>query len=214
MGVNQVGNAIIDDEVCCKASCQEIIRRYYQNMLNSKNDDNYEEQLLKLETIMKKANTSIEDRQVIKAALNLQNKTKEPAVAIQLANGQIVTGKTSKLMGASSAAILNALKAAGNIEDVKLLSSETLEPIQVLKTKYLKGNNPRLHTDEVLVALAMDSRKSELCAKAIEALPLLKDSEVHSSVILSEVDINVFKKLGMNLTMEPVYQTKKLYHRK
>ena len=214
MGVNQVGNAIIDDEVCCQASCQEIIRRYYQNMLNSKNDDNYEEQLLKLETIMKKANTSIEDRQVIKAALNLQNKTKEPAVAIQLANGQIVTGKTSKLMGASSAAILNALKAAGNIEDVKLLSSETLEPIQVLKTKYLKGNNPRLHTDEGLVALAMDSRKSELCAKAIEALPLLKDSEVHSSVILSEVDINVFKKLGMNLTMEPVYQTKKLYHRK
>lgn len=214
MGVNQVGNAIIDDEACKEASREEIIRRYYHTLVSSKKEESGEEGLQKLDNIIKKADTCIDARKVVKAANDLAAKTKEPAVAIELPDGRIVTGKTSKLMGASSAAILNALKAAGGIEDVKLLSSETLEPIQILKTEYLKGHNPRLHTDEVLVALAMDSKTNELSDKALKSLPLLKDSEVHSSVILSEVDINVFKKLGMNLTMEPVYQTKKLYHNK
>ena len=117
-------------------------------------------------------------------------------------------------MGASAAALLNAIKIAGDVPDIHILSQKVLEPIQELKTKYLKGNNPRLHTDEVLIALAVDSVTSEYCSKALQALEKLKDCDVHSTVILSEVDIKTFKKLGMHLTMDSVYQTKKLYHAK
>lgn len=213
MGVNMVGKCISNDEACQIAAKEEIIRRYYDAAIEVRKDQLPEDVLFKLETIMNKAGVTKEDRKVALVANELAEKTKEPAVAIEY-NGQIITGKTSKLMGSSSAALLNVLKIAAGIEDVHLLSEYVLKPIQELKTTYLKGNNPRLHTNEVLVALAIESTNNNLCAKALKALELLNGSQAHSSVILSEVDINTFKKLGINLTQNPVYQTKKLYHSK
>ena len=213
MGVNMVGNCIINDEVCRNAAKEEILRRYFDAAVQVRKDVLSEDALYKLETIMNKAGVTKEDRKVAIEANKLATKTGEPAVAIEY-NGQIITGKTSKLMGSSSAALLNVLKVAAGIEDVHLLSEFVLTPIQNLKTFHLKGNNPRLHTNEVLVALAIESKNNELCAKALDALDLLKGCEAHSSVLLSEVDVNTFKKLGINLTQDPVYQTKKLYHSK
>ncbi|MBR2533455.1 MAG: DUF1846 domain-containing protein [Erysipelotrichaceae bacterium] len=213
MGVNMVGNCISDDEVCQKAAKDEIIRRYYDTEIEVRRDVLGEDSLFKMETIMNKAVVSKKDRKVAVAANKLAQKTNEPAVAIEY-NGQIITGKTSKLMGAASAALLNAAKKAAELPDIHLLSEKVLTPIQELKTQYLKGHNPRLHTDEVLIALAVDSITSDICDRALKALEKLKGCEVHSSVILSQVDVNVFKKLGMNLTMDPIYQTKKLYHSK
>ncbi|MBQ9425389.1 MAG: DUF1846 domain-containing protein [Erysipelotrichaceae bacterium] len=213
MGVNMVGNCISDDEVCQKAAKDEIIRRYYDTEIDVRRDVLPEDSLFKMETIMNKVGVTKADRTVAVKANELAKKTGEPAVAIEY-NGQIITGKTSKLMGASAAALLNAAKIAGEIPDIHLLSEKVLTPIQELKTKYLHGNNPRLHTDEVLIALAVDSITSDICDKALKALENLKGCDVHSTVILSQVDINVFKKLGMHLTMDPIYQTKKLYHAK
>ncbi|MBQ6493900.1 MAG: DUF1846 domain-containing protein [Erysipelotrichaceae bacterium] len=213
MGVNMVGDCISDDEVCQKAAKDEIIRRYYNTEIDVRRDALPEDVLFKMETIMNKVGVTKADRTVAVKANELAAKTKEPAVAIEY-NGQIITGKTSKLMGAAAAALLNAAKIAGDIPDIHLLSEKVLTPIQELKTKYLKGHNPRLHTDEVLIALAVDSITSDICDKALKALEKLDDCDVHSTVILSEVDVNVFKKLGMHLTMDPIYQTKKLYHAK
>ncbi len=213
MGVNMVGYCISDDEVCQNASKNEIIRRYYDLLIELRKDNATEDSLIKMEMIMNKTGVVKEDRKVAVRANELAKKTGEPAVAIEY-DGEIITGKTSKLMGASAAALLNVMKKAARIPDIPILSESVLTPIQELKTKSLKGNNPRLHTDEVLIALAVDSITSQQCKEALQALELLKGCEVHSSVILSEVDVNVFKKLGMNLTMEPIYQTKKLYHAK
>jgi len=213
MGVNTIGKCISDDAVCSEASKNEIVRRYYSAILNNRIWENADDAIAKMEVIMKKANVTKDQRKCAEAATALAKKTKQPAVAIDLGNGKIVTGKTSKLMGASSACILNAIKELAGLPDIDILPGFVLKPIQELKTKFLKGNNPRLHTDEILIALALGSAQSEDCEKALHALPKLKDKEVHSSVILSEVDTNTFKKLGMNLTMEPVYQTKKLYHK-
>ena len=213
MGVNMVGYCISDDEVCQNASKNEIIRRYYDLLIELRKDNATEDSLIKMEMIMNTAGVVKEDRKVAVRANELAKKTGEPAVAIEY-DGEIITGKTSKLMGASAAALLNVMKKAARIPDIPILSESVLTPIQELKTKSLKGNNPRLHTDEVLIALAVDSITSQQCKEALQALELLKGCEVHSSVILSEVDVNVFKKLGMNLTMEPIYQTKKLYHAK
>ncbi len=213
MGVNMVGNCIIDDEVCQKAAKNEIIRRYFDALVAVRKDVISEDILYKLETIMNKAGVSKDDRKVAIDANKLAAKTKQPAVAIEY-NGKIITGKTTKLMGASAAALLNTMKKAAKIPDIHLLSEYILEPIQELKTTYLKGNNPRLHTDEVLIALAVGSTSNDYCDKALKALPLLKNCEVHSTVILSEVDYNTFKKLGMHITQDPIYQSKKLYHSK
>ena len=213
MGVNMAGFCICDDEVCQEASKNEIIRRYYNQLIEVRRDIASEDSLLKIETIMNKAGVTKEDRKVAVAANALAEKTGEPAVAIEY-DGQIITGKTSKLMGASAAALLNAMKIAAGLPDEPILSEAVLTPIQDLKTKSLKGHNPRLHTDEVLIACAVDSTTSNECKEALAALDKLKGCNVHSSVILSEVDANVFKKLGMHLTMEPIYQTKKLYHAK
>ncbi len=213
MGVNMVGYCISDDEACKDASKQEIIRRYYQGLIDYTKDKIDESTINKLENILSKSGVSKEDRKVVVVANELAKKTKEPVTAIELPDGTIVTGKTSKLMGASSAALLNAAKVAANLPDIELFSPKIIEPIQELKTKYLNGNNPRLHTDEVLVALAIGSQTSYSCQRALYALSDLKHSEVHSTVILSEVDVNTFKKLGMNITMDPIYQTKKLYHK-
>ncbi|MBO4358317.1 MAG: DUF1846 domain-containing protein [Erysipelotrichaceae bacterium] len=213
MGVNMVGKCICDDEVCQQAARNEIIRRYYDTAIEVRRDILGEDALFKMETIMNKAGVTKEDRKVSIAANELAAKTGEPAVAIEY-EGKIITGKTSKLMGASAAALLNAIKVAGEVPDIHILSQKVLEPIQELKTKYLKGNNPRLHTDEVLIALAVDSVTSDYCAMALQALEKLKGCDVHSTVILSEVDVKTFKKLGMHLTQDPIYQTKKLYHAK
>ncbi len=213
MGVNMVGYCISDDKACQEASKQEIIRRYYQGLIDYTRDKVDETVINKLENILTKSGACKEDRKVAVVANELAKKTKEPVTAIELPNGTIVTGKTSKLMGASSAALLNAAKVAANLPDIELFSPKIIEPIQELKTKYLNGNNPRLHTDEVLVALAIGSQTSYSCQRALYALSDLKYSEVHSTVILSEVDVNTFKKLGMNITMDPIYQTKKLYHK-
>ena len=213
MGVNMIADCIIDDEICCNAAKDEIVRRYYEGLVDFTKDKADEETIAKLETIMTKVNVTKDSRNVVLKARELANKTEEPAVAIELTDGTMVTGKTSKLMGASSAALLNAAKIAAGLPDIELLSPKIIEPIQELKTRYLNGNNPRLHTDEVLIALAIGSQTSYSCSEALIALEKLKYSEVHSTVILSEVDVNVFKKLGMNLTMEPVYSTKKLYHK-
>ena len=212
MGVNTISKCIFDDEAVCDAAKEEIVRRYYKTLVDFRKDEATEEQLAKLENIMKKAQITVESRKVAVRANELANQTKEPAVAIEY-NGKIITGKTSKLMGASSAALLNVAKVAAGLKDEDLLAPSIIEPIQVLKTTYLHGNNPRLHTDEVLVALAIGSNTDERCAKALDALKLLNGCEAHSSVILSQVDINTFKKLGMNLTMDPIYSTKKLYHK-
>ena len=213
MGVNMVGYCIVDDDVVKEASNQEIIRRYYNALVDYSKDKIDESVISKLENIITKSNISKNDRKVAIVANELAKKTKEPVVAIELDDGTIVTGKTSKLLGASSAAILNAAKTAAGLPDIELFSHKIIEPIQELKTKYLNGNNPRLHSDEVLIALAIGSQTSYSCAQALQALEKLKHAEVHSTVILSEVDINTFKKLGTNLTMDPTYQTKKLYHK-
>ena len=156
----------------------------------------------------------MDDRPVIKAALNKAEITGEPAAAMELPDGTIVTGKTSSLLGASSAMLLNALKTLGGIDDkVELISPSIIEPIQDLKVNHLGNHNPRLHTDEVLIALSICAATDPLAETAMQQLEKLKGCEVHSSVILAQVDMNTFRKLGVNLTCEPEYQSKKLYHK-
>ncbi len=214
MGVNMAGNCIIDDEAVSNASKQEIIRRYYAIMCQSRQGDADNEQIAKLEILMQQAGISISDRPVIAAANTKAELTGDPAVAIELPSGQIVTGKTSSLLGASSAMLLNALKVLGGIDDsVELISPKIIEPIQDLKVNHLGNHNPRLHTDELLIALSICAATDPNAELAMQQIEKLEGCEVHSSVILSQVDSNVFRKLGVNLTCEPVYQTKKLYHR-
>ena len=210
MGVNMVGNCIIDDEVCCEASRQEIIRRYYA-ALNQLALGNIEENVIyKLELLMKKAGTTTDDRKVTVAAKEKAAKTGVISAAIELEDGTIITSKTSSLLGTSAALILNAVKYLANIpHEAKLIPSNMIEPIQNMKVTHLKGNNPRLHTDEVLIALAMLSLTDENCKKAIDHLPMLNGCQVHTTVMLSEVDKKIFKKLGVEVTMEPVLKNQK-----
>ena len=215
MGVNMAGFCIYDDDAVCKAARGEIIRRYYSALCNRRKGNGNDTEVQKIELLMQKLGiVADEERKCVKPALekSLENDG-TPAVAIELNDGRIVTGKTSSLLGASSAALLNALKAIAGIDDSSdIISPEILAPIQTLKTKNLGNHNPRLHTDEVLIALAVSAAKSELAKRAIDALPGLRYSEVHSTVILSQVDTDTFRKLGVNLTVEPKYQTKKLFH--
>ena len=214
MGVNMAGNCIIDDEATCQASRQEIIRRYYNTLCECRKNRADEEAVYKIELLMEQAGIRKEDRKPVPAALQKAQETGAPAVAIELNDGTIITGKTSPLLGASSAALLNALKyLAGIDDDTRLLSPEILEPIQDLKVNHLGNHNPRLHTDETLLALSIVASKMDLAEEAMKQLENLKCCEVHSSVILSGVDEGVFRKLGMHLTCEPVYETKKLYHK-
>ncbi|MCR5719571.1 MAG: DUF1846 domain-containing protein [Lachnospiraceae bacterium] len=214
MGVNMAGHCIIDDDATKYASCQEIIRRYYNTMVEVRRGNADNEQVIKLELLMKQAGISVSDRHVITAANVKAEATGEPAAAMELPDGSIVTGKTSELLGASSAMLLNALKALANIDDsVELISPQAIEPIQSLKINHLGNRNPRLHTDEVLIALSICASTDKNAKLAMDQLEKLKGCDVHSSVILSQVDMNVFRKLGVNLTCEPVYQNKALYHR-
>ena len=214
MGVNMAGNCIIDDEATCIASRQEIIRRYYNTLCECRKNRADEDAVYKIELLMEQAGIRKEDRKPVPAALAKAAETGAPAVAIELNDGTIITGKTSPLLGASSAALLNALKyMAGIDDDTRLLSPEILEPIQDLKVNHLGNHNPRLHTDETLLALSIVASRLPIAEDAMKQLENLKCCEVHSSVILSGVDEGVFRKLGMHLTCEPVYETKKLYHK-
>ncbi len=213
MGVNMAGYGIIDDEAVQNASRQEIIRRYYNTLCLKRQGAADDDQVLKLELLMKQAEVTSNDRPVISAAKTKAEITGEPATAIELPDGRIITGKTSELLGASSAMLLNALKTLAGIEDgIQLISPTIIEPIQDLKVTHLHNRNPRLHTDEVLIALSICAATDPRAKCAMEQLQNLRGSEVHSSVILSQVDKNVFRKLGINLTCEPDYQSQKLYH--
>ena len=214
MGVNMAGNAIVDDAIVEKASRQEIIRRYYNTLCLRRQGNADDAQVMKLELLMKQAGITEEDRPVIGAARLKAEMTGAPAAAMELPDGTIVTGRTSDLLGASAALLLNALKnLAGIPDDAKLISPEVIDPIQNLKINSLGSHNPRLHTDEVLIALSVCAATDERAAQALAQLKNLKGLEVHTSVILSQVDTSTFRKLGVNLTSEPHYQTKKLYHR-
>ena len=214
MGVNMAGKCIIDDEACKKASCEEIIRRYYQARCDVRMGRADESCVQKIELLMNQMKISADDRPVIAAAEQLAEQTGNPATAIELENGKIITGKTSSLLGASAAALLNALKElAGLPDEMHLLPPLIIEPIQQLKIKGLGNHNPRLHTDEVLIALSISAATNPAADLAMQQLSKLKACEVHSSVILAQVDETLFKKLGMNLTCSPVHQTKKLYHK-
>lgn len=215
MGVNMAGNCIIDDAACREASCQEIIRRYYQACCEVREGRADETTVHKLELLMQQAKISTENRPVVAAALARAEQTEgNPAAAIELSDGTIVTGKTSSLLGASSAALLNALKHLAKIpKQLPLIPPLVIEPIQKLKTHGLGNHNPRLHTDEVLIALSISATTNPVASLALDQLPKLKGCEIHSTVILAQVDDNVLKKLGMNLTCEPVHQTKRLYHK-
>ena len=206
MGVNMAGNCIIDDQATRDASCQEIIRRYYDALCAQKKGSVTEEVVRKLELLTKKAGTDPSIRTVVAAALEKAEQTGLPAAALELPDGQIVTGKTSALLGASAALLLNALKALGGIRDeLHLISKVVIDPIQHLKLEHLGNRNPRLHTDEILIALSISAATNPTAELAMEQLSKLRGCEVHSSVILSDVDVQTFKRLGVNLTCEPRY---------
>ena len=207
MGVNMVGNCIVDDEAVRQASYQEIVRRYYAALCDAKQGKGSEDVVFKLELLMKKVGVTPEIRRVVKPALERAEQTGMPATAIELPDGRIITGKTSDLLGASSALLLNALKALGEIpQDLHLISPVALDPIQHLKVDHLGNRNPRLHTDETLIALSISAATSPTAEYAMEQLSKLRGCDLHSSVILSSVDEQTFKRLGVNLTCEPRYK--------
>lgn len=206
MGVNMAGNCIIDDDAVCEASKQEIIRRYYSGLCGHKAGTVTEDELYKLELLMKQAGVTTDDRKSVAPALKKSQQTGAPAAAMELPDGTVITGKTSNLLGAASALLLNALKYFGGIdEDTLLMSPEVIEPIQNLKVNHLGNQNPRLHTDETLLALSICATKSDDAKCAMEQISKLRGCDVHSTVILSEVDVKIFKRLGVNLTCEPKY---------
>ena len=214
MGVNMLGSCIVDDEVCRAASCQEIIRRYYSAACGVRRGLSDPSEMKKIEFIMNYLNISSADRPVVAAALEKAELTGGPAVALELNDGTIVTGKTSSLLGASSACLLNALKhLAGIDKKLPLIAPGVIEPIQHLKVEHMGNHNPRLHTDELLMALSICSVTNPMAGYAIEQLDKLKGCEAHSTVILSHVDEELFKKLGVNISFEPRHQAKKLYHK-
>ena len=211
MGVNMAGFAICDDEVVKKAASQEIIRRYYASKAQLKQGLSSNSELQKIEIILNQLHLSTEDRTVVGATLKRSEETSSPTVAIELLDGRVVTGKTTSLLGAASAAILNSLKVLGGIpHDMPLISPIVIEPIQKLKTEHMGNTNPRLHTDEILIALAICAATNPTAELALKQIENLKGCEAHSSVILSKVDEHVYQKLGLNLTCEAVLQEKKV----
>ena len=214
MRVNMAGNCIVDDDAVRRAASDEIIRRYYSALVQQRKGIGTPEEVNKIELLMQLAGVTTDDRPCVRAALEKAEQTGAPAAAMELPDGRIVTGKTSSLLGATAALLLNALKTLGNIQDDMLLISPLIiEPVQELKVGYLGNHNPRLHTDEVLLALSICAVTNPMAAHAMRQLIHLRGCEMHSSVILSQVDIDTLRKVGINLTCEPRYQTKKLYHK-
>ena len=214
MGVNMVGFAITDDEAAKEASKQEIIRRYYQTVLDFKNERVPETAIKKIELLMNDLGITPEDRQVVVAARAKAEETGGSALALELPNGQIVTGKNSELFGPTAAALINAIKtSAGITKKTKLIEPEVVKPIQGLKVNHLGSRNPRLHSNEILIALAITAANNSDAARAMEELGNLKGSEAHSTIILTDEDKNVLRKLGINVTFDPYYQYDKLYRK-
>ena len=214
MGVNMAGFCIVDDEAAKAASRQEIIRRYFIERCNLRQGKSDAETVNKLELLMQQMKLTEEERPVIAKSREVAEKTGEPAAALQLPNGKIVTGKTTDLMGACSTMLLNALKSLGRINDAILLLSPTvIEPIQHLKTDHLGNENPRLHTDETLVALSISAATNPTAERAMTQLAKLRGCEMHSTVILSQVDERTLKRLGINVTCDPQFQSNRLYQR-
>ena len=217
MGVNMAGNCIIDDEVCREASLNEIVRRYFKCLCDQKASGVVKQERFKLELLMNQAGIALGERAVEKRAHACSDATGgQPAAAIELADGTIVVGKNGPLLGAASSALLNTLKKlAGIDQEIDLVSAHAIEPIQTLKTTYLGSKNPRLHTDEILIALSSSVSENEYAAKAMEQIPNLKGCDIHSTVILSSVDADTLKKLGMYLTCDPTYEEDdRMYHKK
>ena len=213
MGVNMAGNCIFDDDAVRESANNEIIRRYYSALCQQRKGNFCEDEINKIKLLMNQSAINAKQRRCIQAALEKAEATGAPAAAIELGDGRIVTGKTSSLLGASSAVLVNAIKAIAGIDkDVDIISHDVLEPVQKLKIENLGNHNPRLHTDEVLIALAITAANDATAKRAMEALKELKNAELHSSVILSPIDVATFRKLGVHLTCEPIYQTKKLFH--
>ncbi len=205
MGVNMVGFCISDDDVCSQASKDEIIRRYYDATNKMARGEDNEKEVSKIRLLFNQAKISTAFRRVTTAAYERKIETGHSSAAIELEDGTIITAKSSPLLGCSAALLLNATKHLANIDhEVKLIPQSLIEPVQKTKTEYLGGKNPRLHTDEVLVALSVLSKDDEQCRKALEQLPQLRGCQVHSTVMLSEVDRKIFKKLGCGLTCDPV----------
>ncbi len=210
MGVNMAGNCIIDDEACREASNAEIIRRYYQAMNKVAEEKGGENEVYKIELIMKQAKITTADRKVTTAAMDRAARTQEACAAIELEDGSIITSKTSDLLGASAALLINALKHLAGIDhEVKLIQPEAILPIQDLKVRFLGGRNPRLHTDEVLMALTFAGLTNREAKAALEQLPRLKGCQVHTTVMLADIDKHIFKRLGVELTSEPVMTVKR-----
>lgn len=210
MGVNMVGFCINDDEVCCEASKNEIIRRYYTALDRMALGEENENEVNKIALLMKQAKIDTTYRRCTVAAKERADASGVPCSAIELGDGTIITAETSALLGPSAALILNATKYLAGIDHgVKLIPQQMIEPIQHTKTHYLRSRNPRLHTDEVLVALSVLSTHDENCRRALEKLPELDGCQVHCTVMLGEVDHKVFKKLGVGLTCDPVKKQKK-----
>ena len=214
MGVNMVGHCIYDDETVCHAAKMEIVRRYYSCLLKKRKGMCDDSEVYKAELIMNRAKVSPDDRGVVQAALDKAALTDGPSAAIELHDGHIVTGKTSELLGSCAAVLLNALKYLAGIDDsIHLISPSVIEPICKLKIDSLGSSNPRLHADEILIALSICAVTDPNAKAAFDCLPSLVGCEAHSSVIVSHVDSNTFRKLKLNLTCEPIYESKKLFHR-
>lgn len=215
MGVNMAGNCIIDDEVCCEASKMEILRRYYSAAVRKyKNQVYNDDEIRKIELLMNQSGITSDICPAVSTALIKAETTGAPAAAMVLPDGRVITGKTSNTLGAASALILNALKALGGIDDeLHLISADILEPICELKTQYLKHKNPRLHIEEVLLALTVSARTDKVSALATEQLSKLAGSDAHFSVIISDEDERNLRRLGINVSCEPKYENEQLYHR-
>ena len=219
MGVNMVGNCIVDDDAVCAAARQEIVRRYYEAVCDRRQGRGSNDTVYKLELLMNKAKVDPSIRAVVAPSLAVAEETGAPAVAIELPDGRVVTGKTTDLMGASAGALLNALKAMAGLDrdttgkKVHLISRDAIVPIQRIKVEHLGSSNPRLHSDEILIALAISATSDEKAARALEKLALLRGCQAHATVILSSTDFGTYKKLGLQITCEPQYETNKLYHR-
>ncbi|MGN0335747.1 MAG: DUF1846 domain-containing protein [Lachnospiraceae bacterium] len=211
MGVNMAGNCIYDDEAVSAASKEEIIRRYYTTMKQKAKGKEVDEALFKLKVLMNQAGIRPEDRSVVKKAMEIEEKTGEPAAALELPDGKIVTGKTTPLMGSCAAVMMNALKELAGLPDIHLLAPEVIKPIQELKVKHLGNRNPRIHTDEMLLALSVCAVSDKNAKLAMEQLGKLKGCEMHTSVILSEADEGLLKKLQINLTSEPKREGSRLF---
>ena len=215
MGVNMAGNCIVDDEVCREASRNEIVRRYFKALRDLKNGAQIQSEVYKLELLMNQAGLTMGAREVEKQAHARSEATGgAPAAAIELSDGTVITGKTGPLLGATASALINALKyLAGIPQETDLVSAAAIEPIQTLKTNYLGGKNPRLHTDEILIALSMSAATSDAARLALEQLPNLRGCQAHTSVMLSDVDVISFRKLGIELPCEAKAEQKKKYQK-